>query len=253
MKPMVLKLISCEIFYRELCASVAQSPHRVDIEFLPKGLHDLPPGQMPSKLQEAVDAVPDGVYDAILLGYGLCNNGLVGVTARSCPLILPRAHDCITLFLGGRRRYRDYFDAHPGTYFLTSGWLERGETSGDLADLSVQEQLGMNMTMQELIEEYGEDNARYIYETLCNGTKNYRRFAYIPMGVEPDSMEQTAREKATERGWEFETVPGDMSLLEKLVNGEWPDEDFLTVAPGQTVKASYTEQIVKTTEAREKA
>lgn len=240
---MRLKLISCEIFYREMCAAVASSPHRVDVTFLPKGLHDLPPGQMPQKMQAAVDEVDD-TYDAILLGYGLCNNGLAGLRARHSPLILPRAHDCITLFLGGRDRYRDYFDAHPGTYFLTSGWLERGETSGDLADLSVQQQLGMNLTLQELVERYGEDNADYLYETLCNGTKNYSRFAWIPMGIEPPELEQTARAKAAEHGWDFETVPGDMSLIRQLVNGDWNGADFLTVPPGSSVKAIYDGSIV---------
>ena len=242
---MILKLISCEIFYREMCTAVAQSPHRIDIEFLPKGLHDLPPGEMPSKVQEIIDAVPEDVYDAILLGYGLCNNGLVDITARDCPLILPRAHDCITLFMGSRQRYRDYFDTHPGTYFLTSGWIERGEASGDLADLSVQQQLGMNMTMAQLIEKYGEDNAKFLYETLCNGTKNYERFLYIPMGMEPEGMEETARKKADERGWNFETLSGDMTLIHQLVNGAWNEEDFLTIPPGSTVKPSYNDSIVK--------
>lgn len=241
---MILKLISCEIFYREMCAVAAQSPHRVDIEFLPKGLHDLPPGDMSAKVQAAIDAVPDGIYDAVLLGYGLCNNGLSGVTARDCPLILPRAHDCITLFLGSRQRYRDYFDRHPGTYFLTSGWLERGESSGDLADFSVQQQLGMNLTMQELVEQYGEDNAEYLYETLCEGTRNYERFTWIPMGVEPEGMEQVARQKAEEKQWQFETVPGDLSLIRKLVDGDWNNHDFLTVPPNRSVKPCYTNDIV---------
>ena len=52
-----LKLISCEIFYREMCAAVARSPHQVDIEFLPKGLHDIGSAKMSARLQEAVDAV----------------------------------------------------------------------------------------------------------------------------------------------------------------------------------------------------
>ncbi len=38
---MRLKLIACEIFYRELCAAVARSVNQVDVEFLPKGLHDI--------------------------------------------------------------------------------------------------------------------------------------------------------------------------------------------------------------------
>jgi uncharacterized protein (UPF0262 family) len=37
---MVLKLIACEVFYREACSCVASSPHRVDVEFTPKGAHD---------------------------------------------------------------------------------------------------------------------------------------------------------------------------------------------------------------------
>ncbi|MFV1980286.1 MAG: DUF1638 domain-containing protein [Rhodothermia bacterium] len=31
--------------------------------------------------------------------------------------VLPRAHDCITLLMGSRTRYLEYFKAHPGTYF----------------------------------------------------------------------------------------------------------------------------------------
>ncbi|MEA2069311.1 MAG: DUF1638 domain-containing protein [Verrucomicrobiota bacterium] len=242
---MNLKLISCEIFYREMEAVAARSPHTIDITWLAKGLHDLPPGDMPPKVQEAIDAVPAGEFDAILLGYGLCNNGLAGVTARDCPLILPRAHDCITLFLGSRKRYREIFDRLPGTYFLTSGWIERGETSGELADLSVQSQLGMSLSMEELVEQYGKDNAEYLYETLCRGTKNYGRVLWIPMGVEPAGMKQTARSKAAEKKWEFETEPGDMRLIDALLAGDWNDDEFLTIPPGSTVKAAYNDRIVK--------
>jgi hypothetical protein len=242
---MNLKLVSCEIFYRELCFALARSPHRIDVEFLPKGLHDLESAEMRSRVQAVIDAVDPAGYDAVLLGYGLCNNGLAGVKARTLPLILPRAHDCISLFLGSRRRYREYFDSHPGTYFLTSGWIERGETSGGLEELSVQQQMGMNLTLQELAEQYGEENAEYLYETLCQGTRNYGRFAWIPMGVEPSALEAEARSRATERGWDFECVPGDMSLLLKLVGGEWDDADFLRVEPGGEIRQAYNEEIVR--------
>ena len=117
---MRLKLISCEIFYREMCAAVARSPHRIDIEFLPKGLHDIGSKKMLERLQEAVDHVEN--YDAVLLGYALCNNGLAGLTARSLPLVLPRAHDCITLFLGSKERYLEYFSDHPGVYPADTGF-----------------------------------------------------------------------------------------------------------------------------------
>ena len=97
---MNLKLLACEILYRETCAAVAQSRNRVDIEFLPKGLHDMGQEGMNRRLQEELAAIDQSQYDAILFGYGLCSNGLVGLTAMSIPLIVPRAHDCVTLFLG---------------------------------------------------------------------------------------------------------------------------------------------------------
>ncbi len=84
-------------------------------------------GAMSAKLKEVLAAVDETKYDAVLLGYALCSNGLVGLTAGKIPLVLPRAHDCITLFLGSKERYLDYFQAHTGVYFKTSGWIERGE------------------------------------------------------------------------------------------------------------------------------
>ena len=106
---MRLKLIACEILYRELCAAVARSVNQVDVEFLPKGLHDIGQAGMSARLTEVLAAVDESQYDAVLFGYALCSNGLVGLTARRIPLVVPRAHDCITLFLGSKERYLDYF------------------------------------------------------------------------------------------------------------------------------------------------
>ena len=101
-----LKFIGCEIIYREACYLAATSAHRVDVQFLRKGLHDLETLTMRDLVQKAIDAVveTDG-YEAILLGYARCNDGLVGVKARKIPLIIPRAHDCITFFFGSRAAY----------------------------------------------------------------------------------------------------------------------------------------------------
>ena len=88
---MRFKLISCEVLFREMCYACAHSPHQVDVEFLPKGLHDLGGKPMAAKIQEVVDRTPEGLYEAILLGYGLCGNGLDGLAARHTPLVLPRA------------------------------------------------------------------------------------------------------------------------------------------------------------------
>jgi len=242
---MRLKLISCEVLYRELCHVVAHSPHTVDAEFVPKGLHDIGATPMCERLQAIVDRVDSSVYDATLLGYALCNNGLAGLRARSIPIVLPRGHDCITLYLGDRQRYLDYFDANPGVYFKTTGWIERGEVQGELTQLSVQRKTGMDRSYEELLAKYGEDNAKYLWETLCQSWRNYGQITFIEMGIEPDgSFEKIARDDAAQRGWKFDKVAGDMGLFERLINGPWNESEFLVVQPGCEVYTTFDEGIV---------
>ncbi len=243
---MHLKLIACEIFYRELCAAVARSVNQVDVEFVPKGLHDIGQAGMSARLGELLSAVDESKYEAVLFGYGLCSNGLLGLTARRIPLVVPRAHDCITLFLGSKERYLDYFQSHPGVYFKTTGWLERGEGLHQYNLDSIAHQSGMTQSYEELVAKYGEDNARFLYEQLCDMTRNYSGMTFIEMGIEPDDrFERQARQQAAERGWKFQKLEGDMTLIQQLVDGPWAAERFLVVPPGHQVAASYDEQIIK--------
>ncbi len=244
---MRLKLIACEILYREVCAAVARSPHQVDIEFHTKGLHDAGARPMLETLQAAVDRVEQGgtKYDAVCLGYGLCGNGLAGLRARGIPLVLPRAHDCITLFLGSRERYMRYFTENPGVYFTTTGWIERGE-GAELTQL-FHDQQGFGMSYAELVAKYGEDNAQYLYEQLGRYSPRYRQFTFIEMGVEPDDrFERATMERAAGRGWKYEKIRGDMALIRSLLGGEWDERDFLVVRPGFRVAARYDDRIIGT-------
>ncbi len=249
---MRLKLIACEILYRELCAAIARSTNRIDVEFLPKGLHDMGTEGMSQRLKEVLADVDEEEYDAVLFGYALCSNGLVGLSAGSVPLVVPRAHDCISLFLGSKERYLEYFQSNPGVYFQTSGWIERGaeleQFDPALANSdSIANQAGMNQTYEQLVERYGEENAKFLYEELSNMTRNYGQMTYIEMGIEPDDrFERHARELAKTRDLKFDKLVGDMRLIQSLVDGDWDEDRFLVVQPGRRIVASFDETIIKT-------
>jgi hypothetical protein len=243
-KPRKLKFIGCEIIYREACYLAATGPLHVDVEFLRKGLHDLERADMSAKVQAAIDAVPPAAgYEAILLGYARCNDGLVGVTARGVPLVIPRAHDCITFFFGSRAAYMEHFDAHPGTYYMTTGWSERNVADEGRPDQpaygrqGVMGKLGLTESYEQMVAKYGKENADFIRESIGDWTKNYSRLLYLEMGVRDEGPYiDAARGRAEDRGWTFDLRKGDWRLLRKLFLGEW-DEDFVIVPPGGKIVA----------------
>ncbi len=245
---MRLKLIACEIMYRELCMAVARSVHTVDVEFLAKGLHDIGQAKMSGRLAEVLASVDESRYEAVLLGYGLCSNGLVGLAARTVPLVVPRAHDCITLFLGSKERYLEYFHGHPGVYFKTSGWIERGAGLHQGGAETTHSQSALPQSYQDLVARYGEDNAKFLYEELCN-MRHYIGLTYIEMGVEPDDRFQRQSEaEAKAHGWQYDKLAGDMRLLQGLLDGPWDDDRYLVVPPGKQIAASFDERVIKATE-----
>ena len=246
MAPRRFQAIACEVLHREMCYCAATSRNIIDLRFITQGLHDQGSEKMAARLQQEVDAIDGDRYDAVLLAYGLCNNGIVGLTARDIPLVVPRAHDCITFFFGSDAKYQEYFDRCPGTYFATSGWIERD--TANLEDVSGErrQQLGSDRTYEEYVAQYGEENAKYIMETLGDTLKNYDRYAYIDMGIREDlGYDAETAQNAGERGWAFERIAGDLTLLRKLVDGEWDDEQFLVVQPGEAISATYDGRIVR--------
>ena len=245
-EPKRLLVIACEVFHRELSALAARSPRITDVVFLPKGLHDLETGRMRALIQKEIDAASPEKYDLVVLAYGLCNNGTLGLRARSIPISIPRAHDCITLFFGSRRRYREYFDANPGTYYHTTGWLERGKS--DLAG-GIMSQLGLSSTHAEYLDKYGRENADYIMQVLGAWRANYKRLTYIRMPIEglPDYT-ATSRLEADENNWSFEIVQGDARLLEAICEGraegaraEGPE--FAVVPPGGRLESGLDDEV----------
>src|SRR5512138_2513762 len=137
---MRLKCIGCDALARMIYWNAANTPHLVDIEIFRLGLHRKP-ADLQTRLQQEIDASVGQGYDAIVMAYGLCGRATAGITARDVPVIVPRAHDCITLFLGSRARYKEQHEQQPGTYWYSPDYIERGAQDGALTALGATDAL----------------------------------------------------------------------------------------------------------------
>ena len=244
---MRLKLIACEVLARGVYLSAARSPHIVDVELVEKGLHNTP-DKLRVELQERIDSSRPDLYQAILLGYGLCGNALLGLAARHTRLVVPRTHDCIALFLGSREAYNKQFSQNPGTYYYTADYIER--TSSDKDNLFVSLGTAVATDIQAVYEQYvaryGKDNADYLMEVMGAWSQHYSRAVFIEheetrfLGYERVAMEEAQR-----RQWSFEKLLGSLRLSWQLVSGEWPEDEFLVVEPGQKIVVSYDDLVIR--------
>ena len=240
---MKLYCLACEVLARPLYLSAARSAHIVDIQLIQRGLHNQP-ANLRSVLQAAVDAASQKAYDYIALGYGLCGQATAGLVARNLPLVIPKAHDCITLFLGSRARYQEQFDQFPGTYWYAQDYIERDDGSGASLALGSGLDTNADQIYAEYVEKYGQDNADYLMEVMGAWKQHYQRAAYIDLGVGNGSaVEAKAQEQAARRGWSFDRVAGDMVLLRRLLEGEW-EKDFLILQPGQKLVMTYDDEVI---------
>lgn len=237
---MRFRLIGCEVLERELKAEAAHAPHPVDLEILPKALHDLGGKRMRARIQERVDAVDSDCYAAILLGYARCGNGLAGIEARRIPVVIPRSHDCIAMLLGSRPVYDAIVEENAGTYFRSPGWVEHCPNTMQLSGAPS----GVANELDWLMEKYGEEPGRYLYEELYRYRRSYSRLVYIDTGVAPDErFEREARREAAKNDWQFEKLPGNRHWFHKLISGNW-DEDFLILQPGERSVGSHDSSIL---------
>ena len=95
------------------------------------------------------------------------------------------------------------------------------------------------------MEQYGEENAKYVMEMMGGGEQHYDRLTFVRMGIKgEDRFREQARDEAEQKQWQFEELEGDMGILRKLIYGEW-DDAFLVLEPGESLEPSYDEQVVR--------
>lgn len=245
---MRLKLIACKVISREIGLLSAQSKNTIDITTLRQGLHN-EPEKLREALQREIDLIdrhddihscnnPGSVFDAILLGYGLCSNGVVGVSSKKYPIVIPRAHDCATLFLGSKERYKAIFDEKSGgVYWYTPGWIEN--TPMPSAESEAEKRELYN-------ERYGEENADYLIETEREWLKNYHCLAYVETpGICAGECRAFTKRAAAYFGLDYAEYDGSLNLLQALLEGDWDAERFLILPPGASAEPSYDSNIVR--------
>jgi len=208
--PSLTKVIACATVAEELKPML---PPHMECEVLEFGLH-LSPTKLRDRLQMRIDASTDA--STIILGYGFCSGGVAGLRAEHARLIIPRMDDCIGIFLGSRAEYLRQLSTQPGTYYLTKGWIECGDTP--LTEY------------EKMVAKYGEETALWLSQEVL---KHYTRIALIDTGqYEVDGYRAYSRRVAELFNLRFEEIPGSLTLLRKLVTESW-DDDFVVVEPGQ--------------------
>ncbi|WP_246637713.1 DUF1638 domain-containing protein [Crassaminicella profunda] len=191
-----------------------------DYHEYPKDMHKI----LQQKIDE-LEKVKDQ-YDYILLGFGLCGNVLEDLESRSIPIVAPRAHDCITLFMGSKETYEKYFKENTGTMYYIESWIDRNGLKKERKEL---ESIGMNNSYEEYVEKYGEENAKYLIQMADEWKSRYNKALYISSELKHKDFSKEVKELAEERNWDYEERKNNCDLIKKMVNGEWQENKFLIV------------------------
>ncbi len=207
------KLVACAAVIEEMLPFI---PPRMSYEVLDFGLHT-DPRSLKISLQNVINSSSPDI-ETILLGYGLCSQAVVGLRSGSRTLVIPRVDDCIAIFLGSAAEYQKQYCSVPGTYYLTKGWIEFGDTPFSEYDI--------------LVKRYGEQIAQRIINQIL---KNYTRLAFISTGNnELERYRERARSMAERFNLRYEEIQGSDLIIRKMLYGPWNDE-FIIIPPGRTI------------------
>ena len=218
-------MLACKVLRGEINVHRPRFGGPVATEWFCVGLHDQP-DILRATLQEAIDraALRDDI-SAVVLAYGLCGLGTAGLVARRHPLVIPRAHDCITVFLGAKEAYSAHQAAHPGGYYYTPGWNRRRRVPGPDR---------LEFLRTSFAKKFDEDAVDFLIESEKETWAMHDRATYIDLGT-PDAATEAAYAKgcADWLGWTFEHIRGDATLLRDLLAGRWDIDRFQIVPPGE--------------------
>lgn len=216
-------VLACQVFQSILEQRLP--PDLADqVSFFDYGLHRVPV-KMTGALQEAIDSIEQP--SLVVLGYGLCGNGLRGLKSGEHTLLVARVDDCIAMLLGSYAAYMQEFSKEPGTYYLTKGWLESG--SDPLKEYN------------EYKEKYGPEDAEWLMDQQY---QHYKRLVFVAHNQDDlEKYRPRALEVARfcERwGMRYEEVLGSEGYVRRLIEVaaalDLADDDFVVIPPGGEIR-----------------
>ncbi|MBM3145034.1 MAG: DUF1638 domain-containing protein [Chloroflexi bacterium] len=223
MDQLPIVVIACQVF-QSLLEELIPAGVAERFTFLDYGLHRVPE-KLTWALQDTIDEIAQP--SLIMLGYGLCGNGLRGVKARQHTVIVPRTDDCIAILLGSYQKYIQEFEATPGSYYLTKGWLESG--SNPLQEY------------QKYREKYGDDDATWIMDQQY---QHYKRLVLVAHTMEDLEKYRPRAQEVAEYcqrwGMRYEEILGSDGYIRRLIEAaaalDTADGEFVVIPPGGEIE-----------------
>lgn len=227
------KIIACNIFKREI-ENILDREEIKEVIILEQGLHNTP-NKMKEVIQEKIDEIEsedyvEEKYKGIILTYGLCGNGTLGLKTKKLKLIIPKAHDCMTLFLGSKEKYQEAIKQNKAIYWYNHAWIDQ---------VPMPNKENLEILREEYIEKYGEDNGEYLYEMELDTYKKYAYGFFIKSPINNDiRYENFLIQACKDFGWQYTILEGDLGLLNRILKGEFLEEEVFVFQAGEEVKFS---------------
>ncbi len=211
--------LACKVF-----EGIVDRTNGISTYFLDYGLHSVPK-RLNQAVQDQIDSIEQS--SLIVLGYGLCGNGLDGIRAGKHTLVIPKADDCIAIFIGSRQRYLEQFNENPGTYYLSKGWFEVG--SDPLSEY------------EKYTEKYGLETADWLMEQQY---QHYRKLVFVAQRQEdlddyrPRALEVAAYcERFSMVYEEYLGSPEFINQISAVLRSQQKiSSGFIVVPPGEILK-----------------
>lgn len=201
-----MKIISCKIFETYIQDFINQGD---EIVYLDIQLHNYP-NKLTKLIQQEIDHTD---CKKILILYGLCGNALLNIDAKEKEVIIIRAHDCLSILLGGYQKYIENFGKRK-----SASWTCRGLLVNDG---------GSNLKdYQQWVIDYGIEEAEYLKSVLCQPCH-----IYIQMDKEDVNSHYQ------------ETIIGDITYLKDIIH--LSHEDLLVLYKNEKLRLTNDRKVLE--------